>query len=161
MPFDEQTLRPAIETAFEQGGLKAIGRLVVNLLNEQEARHQAELAAMEARYQAVIAKLEARIAELEKRLHKNKPPMKPVKTADPRLQERNDDASKNAMTNGCKPGSMPIRNNSKRPGSGAGRNKVRNTTCSSACGTSGRKCCASCMTPTFHSTTTRPSGIYE
>ena len=37
-----------------------ICRLVVNLLNEQEARHQAE-----------TAKLEARIAELEKRLNKN------------------------------------------------------------------------------------------
>ena len=71
MRYDEQTLRPAIGAAFEQGGLDAVCRLVVNLLNEQEARHQAELVALEARHQAVIAKLEARIAELEKRLNKN------------------------------------------------------------------------------------------
>ena len=38
MRFDEQTLRPAIEAAFEQGGLEAICQLVVNLLNEQAER---------------------------------------------------------------------------------------------------------------------------
>jgi transposase len=43
----------------------------VALLNEQEVRHEAEMAAMEARHQAVVAKLEARIAELEQRLNKN------------------------------------------------------------------------------------------
>ena len=60
MPHDEQTLRPAIGAAFERGGLDAVCRLVVNLSNEQEARHQAE-----------IAELEARIAGLEKRLNQN------------------------------------------------------------------------------------------
>lgn len=71
MRYDVQTLRPAIQTAFAQGGLDAVCDLVVALLNEQEARHQAEMAAMEARHQAVVAKLEARIVELEKRLNKN------------------------------------------------------------------------------------------
>lgn len=60
MKYDEQTLRPAIEIAFEQGGLDGVCRLVVALLNAQEERHRAE-----------IARLEARIAELEKRLGKN------------------------------------------------------------------------------------------
>lgn len=60
MHYDEQALRPAIQVAFEQGGLDAVCRLVVTLLNEQEARHKAE-----------IARLEACIAELEKRLGKN------------------------------------------------------------------------------------------
>jgi transposase len=58
--YDEQTLRPAIQVAFDQGGLDAVCRLLVTLLNEQEARHRAE-----------NAKLEARITELEKRLGKN------------------------------------------------------------------------------------------
>ena len=82
MHHDEQTLRPRIEAAFEQGGLDAICRLMVGLLNEQETRHHAELAALhtrhlaelaalDARYQGVIATLEARIAELEKSRNKN------------------------------------------------------------------------------------------
>ena len=71
MRSEEQVLRPAIQMAFDQGGLDAVCCLVVALLNEQEARHQAEMAAMKARHQAVVAKLEARIAELEKRLNKN------------------------------------------------------------------------------------------
>lgn len=60
MRYDEQTLRPAIDLAFEQGGLDAVCRLFVSVLNAQEERHRAEM-----------AKLEARIAELEKRLGKN------------------------------------------------------------------------------------------
>lgn len=71
MRYEEQILRPAIQTAFDQGELDAVCRLVVALLNEQEGRHQAEMAAMEARHQAVVGKLEARIAELEKRTNKN------------------------------------------------------------------------------------------
>jgi transposase len=71
MLYESRVLRPAIQAAFDQGGLDAVCDLVVALLNEQEARHQAEMAAMEARHQAVVAKLEARIAELEKRLNKN------------------------------------------------------------------------------------------
>ena len=71
MLYEQRVLRPAIQAAFDQGGLDAVCDLVVALLNEQEARHQAEMAAMEARHQAVVAKLEARIAELEKRLNKN------------------------------------------------------------------------------------------
>ena len=60
MHYTEQTLRPAIQVAFDQGGLDAVCRLVVDLLKQQEARHLAE-----------IARLEARIDELEKRLGKN------------------------------------------------------------------------------------------
>ena len=71
MKFEEQTLLPAIESAFEQGGLAGVCRLVVGLLNAQEQRHQEALAALEKRHQAVVAQLEARIAELEKRLGKN------------------------------------------------------------------------------------------
>ena len=71
MHWDEQTLRRTIAAAFEQGGLDAICQLVVSLFSEQEARHQAELAALDARHQALIARLEARIVELEKRLNKN------------------------------------------------------------------------------------------
>jgi transposase len=71
MLYEQRVLRPAIQAAFDQGGLDAVCDLVVALLNEQEARHQAEMAAMEARHQAVVAKLEARIVELEKRLNKN------------------------------------------------------------------------------------------
>ena len=58
--YEERTLRPAIQAAFEQGGLDGVCRLVVELLNAQEERHE-----------AAMAKLEARIAELEKRLGKN------------------------------------------------------------------------------------------
>jgi transposase len=60
VPYEEQVLRPSIQAAFEQGGVDAICRLVVGLLNEHEMRHQ-----------AVIAKHEARIAQLEMRLNKN------------------------------------------------------------------------------------------
>jgi hypothetical protein len=67
MLYESRVFRPAIQAAFDQGGLDAVCDLVVALLNEQEARHQKEMAAMEARHQAVVAKLEARIAELEKR----------------------------------------------------------------------------------------------
>ena len=82
MLYEPRVLRPAIQAAFDQGGLDAVRDWVVALLNEQEACHQAEMAAMEARHQAVVAKLEARIAELEKRLNKNssnssKPPSNP------------------------------------------------------------------------------------
>lgn len=56
MRDDEQTQRPAIQAAFDQGGLDAVCRLV---------------AEMEARHQAVVASLTARIAELEKRLNQN------------------------------------------------------------------------------------------
>jgi len=103
MRFDEQTLRTAIEAAFEQGGLEAICRLVVNLLNEQEARHQAELAAMEARYQAVFAKLEARIAELEKRLHKNSSNSSKPPSSDGLKRT----TSQRSKTTGRKPGGQP------------------------------------------------------
>ena len=41
MHWDEQTLRRTIAAAFEQGGLDAICQLVISLLSEQEARHQA------------------------------------------------------------------------------------------------------------------------
>jgi transposase len=58
--YEEQTLRPAIQVAFEQGGLDAVCRHFVGLLNTQEERHL-----------AIVAALEARIAELEKRLGKN------------------------------------------------------------------------------------------
>jgi hypothetical protein len=54
--YEEEALRPVIQAAFEHGGVDAICRLVVSLLNEQEARHQ-----------GIVAKLEARIAALEKR----------------------------------------------------------------------------------------------
>ncbi len=60
MHYDEQTLRPAIQAAFEKGGPDEVWRLFVTQLNEQEARHR-----------AVIAKFEARITKLEKRLGKN------------------------------------------------------------------------------------------
>ena len=55
-----ELLRPSIQTAFDHGGLDGVCELMVKLLNEQEARHQAE-----------IARFEARLAELEKRLGKN------------------------------------------------------------------------------------------
>jgi hypothetical protein len=71
MRYEEQILRPAIQTTFDQGGLDAVCSLVVALFNEQEVRHQAEMTAMEARHQAAVAMLDARIAELEKRLNKN------------------------------------------------------------------------------------------
>lgn len=103
MHFDEQTLRPAIEAAFEQGGLEAIGRLVVNLLNEQEARHHAGLMALEARHQAVIAKLEARIAELEKRLKKNSSNSSKPPSGD----GLNRTTSQRSKTTGRKPGGQP------------------------------------------------------
>lgn len=60
MHYTEEALRPTIQIAFDQGGLDAVCLLMVTLLNEQEARHRAE-----------ISRLEARICELEKRLGKN------------------------------------------------------------------------------------------
>jgi transposase len=92
VPYEEQALRPAIQAAFDQGGVDAICRLVVVLLNEQEAR-----------YQAVIVKLEARIAELEKRLSKNstnssKPPSSDGLKRTLSLRPRN---------SGRKPGGQP------------------------------------------------------
>jgi transposase len=68
---EEQTLRPAIESAFEQSGLDGVCRLFVGLLNPKEERHEREMAEMGRRHQAVVARLEARIAELEKRSGKN------------------------------------------------------------------------------------------
>ena len=58
MLYEPRVLRPAIQAAFDQGGLDAVCDFVVALLNEQEARHQAEMAAMEARHKAVVAKLD-------------------------------------------------------------------------------------------------------
>jgi hypothetical protein len=55
MLYEPRVLRPAIQAAFDQGGVDAVCDLVVALLNEQGARHQAEMAAMEARHQAVVA----------------------------------------------------------------------------------------------------------
>jgi len=92
MRYDEQTLRPAIEAAFDQGGLDAVCRLVVTLLNEQEARHQ-----------AVIAKLEARVAELEKRLNKNSSNSSKPPSSDGLKRTQ----SLRSTTTGRKPGGQP------------------------------------------------------
>ena len=92
MPHDEQTLRPAIGAAFERGGLDAVCRLVVNLLNEQEARHQAE-----------IAKLEARIAGLEKRLNQNSSNSSKPPSSDGLKRT----TSLRSKTTGRKPGGQP------------------------------------------------------
>jgi transposase len=104
MRYESRVLRPAIQAAFDQGGLDAVCDWVVALFNEQEARHQAEMAAMEARHQAVVAKLEARIAELEKRLNKNssnssKPPSSDGLKRKPK--------SLRAIHTGRKPGGQP------------------------------------------------------
>jgi transposase len=101
--YEEQTLRPAIQEAFEQGGLDAICRLVVGLLNAQEERHQAEMAALEARHLAVVAKLEARIAELEKRLGKNSSNSSKPPSSDGLKRTR----SLRTNTSGRKPGGQP------------------------------------------------------
>lgn len=103
MRYDEQTLRPAIEVAFEQGGLAGICRLVVNLLNEQEARHQAGMAALQGCHQAMIAKLEARIAELEKRLNKNSSNSSKPPSSDGLKRT----SSLRSKTTGRKPGGQP------------------------------------------------------
>ena len=103
MRYDEQTLRPAIQAAFEQGGLDAICRLVVGLLNAQEERHLAEMAALEARHLAVVAKLEARIAELEKRLGKNSSNSSKPPSSDGLKRTR----SLRSNTSGRKPGGQP------------------------------------------------------
>lgn len=92
MRYEYQTLRPAIQAAFEQGGLDAVCRLVVDLLNAQEERHLAE-----------IAKLEARIAELEKRLGKNSSNSSKPPSSDGLKHTR----SLRVNTTGRKPGGQP------------------------------------------------------
>lgn len=93
MRYDEQTLRPAIQAAFDQGGLDGVCKLVVMLLNEQEQRHRAEM-----------ARLEARIAELEKRLGKNSANSSKPPSSDG-LKRRT--SSLRANANGRKPGGQP------------------------------------------------------
>ena len=85
-------LRPVIQAGFEQGGLDAVCRLVVDLLNAQEERHQAEM-----------AKLEARIAELEKRLGKNSSNSSKPPSSDGLKRTR----SLRTNTSGRKPGGQP------------------------------------------------------
>lgn len=85
-------LRPAIQVAFDQGGLDAVCRLVVELLNAQEERHQ-----------AVVAKLEARIAELEKRLGKNSSNSSKPPSSDGLKRTR----SLRSNNSGRKPGGQP------------------------------------------------------
>lgn len=92
MRYEYQTLRPAIQAAFDQGGLDAICRLVVGLLNAQEERHL-----------AVVAKLEARIAELEKRLDKNSSNSSKPPSSDGLKRTR----SLRGNTTGRKPGGQP------------------------------------------------------
>ena len=92
MRYEEQTLRPAIQAAFEQGGLDGVCRLVVELLNTQEQRHQAEM-----------ARLEARIAELEKRLGKNSSNSSKPPSSDGLKRTR----SLRSNTSGRKPGGQP------------------------------------------------------
>ena len=100
MTFDEQTLRPAIERAFEQRGLAGVCDLVVGLLNAQEQRHQAVVAKLEA----LIAKQGARIAELEKRLGKNSTNSSKPPSSDG-LKRRTRSLRNNAS--GRKPGGQP------------------------------------------------------
>jgi len=90
--YDEQTLRPAIEIAFQQGGLDGVCRLFVSVLNAQEERHRAE-----------IARLEARIAELEKRLGKNSSNSSKPPSSDGLKRTR----SLRSNTSGRKPGGQP------------------------------------------------------
>lgn len=92
MRYDEKTLRPAIEIAFEQSGLDGVCRLVVDLLNAQEERHQAEM-----------AKFEARIAELEKRLGKNSSNSSKPPSSDGLKRTR----SLRSNTSGRQPGGQP------------------------------------------------------
>ena len=87
-----QTLRPAIQAAFDQGGLAAVCPLVVNLLNEQEVRHRAE-----------IAKLGTRIAELEKRLGKNSSNSSKPPSSDGLKRPK----SQRPKNSGRKPGGQP------------------------------------------------------
>ncbi len=89
-------LRPAIESAFEQGGLDAVCRLVVDLLNAQEQRHQAEM-----------ARLEARIAELEKRLGKNSSNSSKPPSSDGLKRTRHRTQSLRGGASGRKPGGQP------------------------------------------------------
>lgn len=93
MQIDEQTFRPILQAAFEQGGLDGICTLVVRLFNEQEARHQ-----------AVVARLEARIGELEKRLGKNSSNSSKPPSSDG-LKRRTRSLRDNAS--GRKPGGQP------------------------------------------------------
>lgn len=103
MRYEEQTLRPAIESAFEQSGLDGVCRLFVGLLNGQAERHQREMAEMEKRHQAVVARLEARIAELEKRLGKNSSNSSKPPSSDGLKRTR----SLRSNTSGRKPGGQP------------------------------------------------------
>jgi transposase len=90
--YDEQTLRPAIQAAFDQGGLDEVCRRFVTLLNEQEARHRAE-----------NAKLEARITELEKRLGKNSTNSSKPPSSDGLKRTK----SQRPKNSGRKPGGQP------------------------------------------------------
>ena len=92
MHYAEQTLRPAIQVAFDQGGLDAVCRLVVDLLKQQETRHLAE-----------IARLEARIAELEKRLGKNSSNSSKPPSSDGLKRTK----SQRPKNSGRKPGGQP------------------------------------------------------
>jgi len=94
MHYTEEHLRPAIQTAFDHGGLDGVCKLVVMLLNEQEARHQAD-----------ISRLAARLAELEKRLGKN-----------------SSNSSKPPSSDGLKRRTSSLRNNSsgRKPGGQSG-----------------------------------------
>lgn len=93
MHYTEDLLRPAIQTAFDHGGLDGVCRLVVMLLNEQEARHQAD-----------ISGLAARIAELEKRLAKNSTNSSKPPSSDG-LKRRTSSLRNNSS--GRKPGGQP------------------------------------------------------
>jgi transposase len=90
--YDEQTLRPAIEFAYKQGGLDGVCQLFVSVLNAQEDRHRAE-----------IARLEARIAELEKRLGKNSANSSKPPSSDGLKRTR----SLRSNKSGRKPGGQP------------------------------------------------------
>ncbi len=89
--------------AFEQGGLDAVCRLFVAVLNAQEERHLHEMAEMEKRHLAVVAKLEARIAELEKRLGKNSSNSSKPPSSDGLKRTR----SLRSNSSGRKPGGQP------------------------------------------------------
>ena len=97
MLYTKELLLPAIQAAFDHGGLECVCELMVKLLNEQEARHQAEMAQLAARF-------EARIAELEKRLGKNSSNSSKPPSSDG-LKRRNRSLRDNQS--GRKPGGQP------------------------------------------------------